>query len=148
MPSIWQNDCEMPEFPQLSGSAEADVLIIGGGLAGILAAYFLKSEGLDCIICEGGRICGGVTGLTTAKITAQHGLIYHKILESEGIGKAKLYLKANEKAVKKYAEFCKGIDCDYQVKTSYVYTLDDRKKLEKEAEALSKGNLRYTFSHR
>ena len=59
MPSIWQNDCEMPEFPQLSGNAEADVLIIGGGLAGILAAYFLKSEGLDCIICEGGRICGG-----------------------------------------------------------------------------------------
>lgn len=138
MDSIWMMDFQMPQFPKLEGNIQTDVLIIGGGITGILCAYFLQEKGIDYVLLEGKTICSGITKNTTAKITSQHGLIYHKILESEGIGKAKLYLKANEKAVKKYAELCKGIDCDYQVKTSYVYALDDRKKLEKEADALAK----------
>ncbi|MGN0514632.1 MAG: FAD-dependent oxidoreductase [Lachnospiraceae bacterium] len=138
MDSIWTMDFQMPQFPKLEGNIQTDVLIIGGGITGILCAYFLQEKGIDYVLFEGKTICSGITKNTTAKITSQHGLIYHKILESEGIEKAKLYLKANEKAVKKYAKLCEGIDCDYQVKTSYVYSLDDRKKLEKEADALEK----------
>lgn len=138
MDSIWMMDFQMPQFPKLEENIQTDVLIIGGGITGILCAYFLQEKGIDYILLEGKTICSGITKNTTAKITSQHGLIYHKILESEGIERAKLYLKANEKAVKKYAKLCESIDCDYQVKTSYVYTLDDRRKLEKEAEALSK----------
>ncbi|MBP0964140.1 MAG: FAD-dependent oxidoreductase [Oscillospiraceae bacterium] len=138
MPSIWQNDCEMPEFPQLSGNAEADVLIIGGGLAGILAAYFLKSEGLDCIVCEGGRICGGVTGLTTAKITAQHRLIYSRIAEEFDVKTAGKYLSANLIALDKYRSFCKGIDCNFEEKDSFIYSRNDRKKLDDELHILDR----------
>lgn len=138
MPSIWQNDCEMPEFPQLSGRAEADVLIIGGGLAGILAAYFLRSEGLDCIVCEGGRICGGVTGLTTAKITAQHRLIYSQIAEEFDVKTAGKYLSANLLALDKYRSFCKGIDCDFEEKDSFIYSQCSRIKLENELRILDK----------
>lgn len=138
MPSIWQNDNEMPEFPQLSGHAEADVLIIGGGLAGILAAYFLRSEGLDCIICEGGRICGGVTGLTTAKITAQHRLIYSRIAEEFDVKTAGKYLSANLLALDKYRSFCKGIDCDFEEKDSFIYSQSSRRKPENELRILDK----------
>lgn len=138
MPSIWQNDCEMPEFPQLSGRAEADVLIIGGGLAGILAAYFLRSEGLDCVVCEGGRICGGVTGLTTAKITAQHRLIYSRIAEEFDVKTAGKYLSANLLALDKYRSFCKGIDCDFEEKDSFIYSQSSRIKLENEMRILDK----------
>ncbi len=47
MESIWQKSTELPSFPKLSGSMDTDVLIIGGGIAGILTAYFLKQSGVN-----------------------------------------------------------------------------------------------------
>lgn len=138
MKSIWTEEAALPHFERLSGDVKTDVLIVGGGIAGILCAYFLKERGVDYMLAEGNTICSGVTGNTTAKITAQHGLIYHKLLKSMGTEKAKMYLDANRNAVKKYFELCSGMDCDFEEKTNYVYSVDDRKKLEQEAEALQK----------
>lgn len=136
MESIWSEHTELPHFERLEGDAETDVLIIGGGIAGILCAYFLRERGVDYLLVERDTICSGVTGRTTAKITAQHGLIYHKLLKSMGVEKAAMYLEANQNAVKKYFEICKNIHCNFEEKTNYVYSIDDRKKIEKEAEAL------------
>ncbi|MGN1184295.1 MAG: NAD(P)/FAD-dependent oxidoreductase, partial [Oliverpabstia sp.] len=112
-------------------------MIIGGGITGILCAYFLQEKGVDYVLVEGRTICSGVTPNTTAKITSQHGLIYQKLLKSYGAEKTSLYLKANQDALDKYREICKNISCDFQTRTAYVYSLDNRKKLEKEAEALA-----------
>lgn len=136
--SIWTENISLPQFKQLKGNKKTDVLIIGGGMAGILSAYFLEKAGVDYALVEGERICSGITGNTTAKITFQHGLIYQKLLKSLGIERARMYLDANQEAVQKYARLCRRIDCDYEEKYSYVYSLNNRKKLEDEAEALSK----------
>lgn len=138
MESIWQQTAELPQFPQLKGEAKTDVLIIGGGIAGILTAYFLKQSGVDCILVEKGRICGGTTAGTTAKVTFQHGLIYHKLLKSGGIETAQKYLQANRSAFEAYAELCGNIECDYEIRDNYVYSVSDRKKLEQELSALEK----------
>ena len=42
MLSLWEATAEMPEFPKLKGNIKTDVLIIGGGIAGILCGYKLK----------------------------------------------------------------------------------------------------------
>lgn len=138
MKSLWNENISRPDFPTMKNDIKTDVLIIGGGIAGILTAYFLQEKGVPYVLAEKDRICCGTTGNTTAKITFQHGLIYDKILRSEGAEKAKAYLQANRKAFEKYAELCKNIDCDYEIKDNYVYSLDDRKKLENEMNALSK----------
>lgn len=65
-------------------------------------------------------------------------MIYHKLLKSRGVDQASQYLKANQNAVREYARMCREIDCDFEYKTSYVYSIDDRRKLEQEEEALSK----------
>ena len=135
MESVWQKTASMPEFGCLQGEADTDVLIIGGGITGILCAYFLQERGIRYVLAEGRKICGGVTGNTTAKITAQHGLVYAKLLKAAGTERAKLYLEANQKAVRKYAELAEGISCDFEEKSAYVYSIDDRNKLEKEAKA-------------
>ncbi len=137
MESIWQKSVELPSFPKLNGDISTDVLIIGGGIAGILTAYFLKQNGVDCILVEKHRICSGTTGHTTAKITYQHGLIYHKLLKNGGTEKAQKYLAANLLAFNKYAELCGNIDCDYERKDNYVYSVGDREVLEREMAALS-----------
>lgn len=138
MESIWSEGITLPRFGRLEGSRKTDVLIIGGGLAGILCAWFLQKKGVDYILLEGGRICGGETGNTTAKITYQHGLLYNRILKQAGPERAKLYLEANKNALLKYTELCKRIDCDFETKTAYVYSVNNRRKLEKEADALEK----------
>ncbi len=138
MKSIWKENVALPQFEGLNGEASTDVLIIGGGMAGILTAYFLQKEGIDYILVEKGGICGGNTGNTTAKITFQHGLIYSKILESSGKDAAQIYLKANKTAFNEYVRLAENIDCDYEVKDNYVYSLNNKYKLESELGALRK----------
>ncbi len=137
MKSLWNETVTRRDFPTLEGDTETEVLIIGGGIAGILTAYFLQENGVPYILVEKDRICGETTGNTTAKITFQHGLIYHKLLKSYGPETAKMYLQANRAAFEKYAELCHDIDCEYEIKNNYVYVTDDRRKLDEELEALS-----------
>lgn len=138
MRSLWKATASLPEFPELVGDVRTDVLIIGGGIAGILTAYLLHEKGVRYVLVEKGRICSGTTGNTTAKITFQHGLIYDKILKSDGTEAARKYLAANRAAFDKYAELCGKTECDYEIKDNYVYSTNDRRKLEKEVEALEK----------
>ncbi len=138
MRSLWNETVTRPAFPTLESDTETDVLIIGGGIAGILTAYFLQQNDVPYILVEKDRICGGTTGNTTAKITFQHGLCYHKMLQSNGLERADMYLQANRMAFGKYAALCREIDCGYEIKNNYVYATDDRQKLEDEISALSK----------
>lgn len=138
MKSIWQQNTELPEFPELKKDIKTDVLIIGGGIAGILTAYFLQQNGINYILAEKEKICSGVTQNTTAKITFQHGLNYQKILKSFNKETAQLYLQANKAAFDKYAQLCKNIECGYEIKDNFVYSVNDRQKLENEISALDK----------
>ena len=82
MNSLWMATSNTPDFPQLLEDISTDVLVIGGGMAGLLTAYYLQQKGIDTVIVEKDKICSATTSGTTAKITAQHGLIYHKISKS------------------------------------------------------------------
>lgn len=144
MNSVWTRTAEHPDFDALKNESKnkqeikTDVLIIGGGITGILCAYFLQKSGIDYILVEANRICEGITKNTTAKITFQHGLIYDKLINEFGVEKAKLYLESNKSATGKFRTMCKSVDCDFEDKDSFVYSLDSRNKIEKEIKALEK----------
>lgn len=138
MNSVWTESVNMPYFDTLEGEVKTDVLIIGGGITGLLCAHFLEEKGVDYLLVEGRSICSGVTKNTTAKITVQHGLVYADLLKKAGIEKARMYLDANQKALEHYFALCRNIDCDLEERSNYVYSLDDRKKLEQEADSLLK----------
>ena len=138
MLSMWRDTAAMPEYGRLEGDVRTDVLVIGGGMAGILCAHFLRQAGVDCVLAEADRLCAGTTGNTTAKITSQHGLVYDGLLRRFGAEKAGMYLHANEAALARYRGMCREIDCGFEEKDAFVYSLDDRGKLEKELAALEK----------
>jgi glycine/D-amino acid oxidase-like deaminating enzyme len=138
MTSIWQENMTFPSFPTLRGDFHTDVLIIGGGIAGLLCARKLHDAGADYLLCEADTICSGITKNTTAKITSQHRLCYHKLFTKYGLTQAKYYLSANEAAVAEYQRLCATMDCNFTMQDHYVYSLTDRKKLEKELSALQK----------
>ncbi|MBD5169057.1 MAG: FAD-dependent oxidoreductase [Oscillibacter sp.] len=138
MESVWTKTASLPQFPPLEDDLKTDVLIIGGGITGILCTWMLRRRGVDCALIETGRLCGGTTGYTTAKITSQHGLIYHRLVREFGVDAARLYWQAQEAALGKYRELCREIDCDFQEKDNFVYSLDKRAELENEMEALER----------
>lgn len=136
MDSVWRKTAALPRFGALDRDIQTDVLVIGGGIAGILCAYLLKQAGVNCTMAEAGTICSGVTKNTTAKITVQHGLIYDKLIRTFGMDGARLYWQANRDALERYRALCRGIDCDFETQDSYVYALHDKRKLENELTAL------------
>lgn len=135
MKSIWSQTTSMPAFPRLEGDARTDILIIGGGIAGLLCAYELERAGADYLLVEAKKLCSGVTANTTAKVTAQHDILYQKLLPSLGVEKAKLYFQANQRAVERYRALCRDIDCDFREETSFVFARANTQKLERELEA-------------
>lgn len=138
MDSVWIQTARLPKFEPLQRDMKTDVLIIGGGMAGILCAWQLAQSGVNCILVEQDRLCSRITKNTTAKITVQHGLIFDKLIRMFGMDKAKCYLEANQAALEQYKTLCQTIDCDFEPQDSFVYSMDDRESVEQEAAALRK----------
>lgn len=136
--SIWAKGVELPRFPSMDGDMKTDVLIVGGGLAGLLCAYMLKQAGIDCVLIEADRICHGVTRNTTAKITSQHGLIYHKLMGKFGAEAARIYWQANEAAIAAYRSLAAQFPCDMEMRDNVVYSTESMKELDLEMKALDR----------
>lgn len=130
--AVWKESAQMPRFPQLQEDIHTDVLVIGGGLAGICCAWSLKRAGIDCVLIEANRLMSGVSGRTTAKITSQHGLIYSKLLRKYGSEAARLYWKANEDALNVIRHVASETDCDFMEQRNYLYQRDGTDILEQE----------------
>lgn len=126
MESIWSKTFEIKQCPPLEGDIQADVAVIGAGMAGILTAWQLERAGVHAVVLEADRIGGGQTENTTAKITAQHGMFCHAFLEKKGEETARSYAQANKAAVEEYKRIIRQekIDCDFQMCDAYVYSAD------------------------
>ncbi|MEY8752530.1 FAD-dependent oxidoreductase [Alkalicoccobacillus gibsonii] len=137
--TYWRKDAAMPAFDSLSESVNVDVAIIGGGISGLTTAYLLSQEGKKVALLEADRLCEGTTGHTTAKITAQHGAIYDEFVNHLGVGGAKTYYEANQRAVDFVRELVEehNIPCQFEMEDAYLYATTDQgvEKLRKEKEA-------------
>lgn len=146
--SVWTSTEKIRSFKTLHGDVKTDVLIVGGGICGLLCAYFLEQEGVDYMLVEKDAIGRGITQNTTAKITSQHGLVYHQLLHTVGRERAAQYLWANQKALQKYKELAENMECDFEEKIAGVYSREDRKKIEDEIRAVEELGFPAEFTER
>ena len=138
MKSLWTQQVKMPEFSKLQGDIKTDVLVVGGGIAGLLCAFELKNAGVDCVLIEADRIGSGTTMHTTAKLTSQHGLIYHKLARTMGDEVAKLYWQANEAGLKRIRELAQQYPCSFETKNNFIFSRANKKQLEEEMYVLQR----------
>jgi len=122
-PRTYWREIELPTFDKLNEDIQVDVAIVGAGITGITAANILSQAGVKIALLEAGGVLNGTTGHTTAKLTAQHGLIYDELISHFGEDKARLYYESQTKAM----EFVegKGIDCDFSRQDAFVYSYTD-----------------------
>ncbi|SDJ68817.1 FAD-dependent oxidoreductase [Sediminibacillus albus] len=137
--SLWRETVKIPDFPRLRSNLEVDIGIVGGGITGITAAYLLAKEGYKIALMDAGKLLEGTTGNTTAKITAQHGLIYDELIQQFGEDTAELYYQFNQEAMELIEELIDihQIECGFSQEDAYIYTassqLVDTLKKEKQA---------------
>lgn len=148
MESIWTNNTGKKDFEVLSGNQKTDTVVIGGGMAGVLTAYYLQQVGVPVIVLEANRVGSGQTRKTTAKITSQHNLIYEKLLRVFGKEKAIHYARANEKAIDAYEQLIEKekIDCGFVRCSSFLFSRTGEELLRAEEKAAEQLHLpvRYT----
>ncbi len=135
--TVW-DDTLMPRFPELSGDAECDVLVIGGGLCGLLCAHYLTSAGANVLVCEANRICSAVTPRSTAMVTVGQNVLYRDIMKSFGADIASRVIGARMWAVNEYRALTKELGARCDVTDFSLFTADGSSKLEREYESLSR----------
>ena len=91
-------------YPKLEENINVDILIIGAGISGLHAAYELLPYSNDIVIVDQNHIYQNTTSSTTAKITYQHGYIYHDLIKKHGLENARLYKDFNELGLRRIEE--------------------------------------------
>lgn len=137
--SYWLDNSTSLDLPTLKGDISCDVVIIGGGIAGLTMAYKLTKAGLKTVVLEKNTIASGTTGGATGKVTTQHGLIYAELVQRFGKTLARRYAALCQKAFDDIRALInsEGVACDWRTADSYVYTTEYKNlaELKREAEA-------------
>ncbi|HEX3767925.1 MAG TPA: FAD-dependent oxidoreductase, partial [Puia sp.] len=140
-------DSSLPtqKFEPLKESITTDVVIVGGGLAGLSTAYCLASKGLKVVVVEDGEIGSGETGRTTAQLVTAYDDRYYHLASLFGEKNTKLIAESHKKAIdfveKTIAK--EHIHCDFERLNGYLFlhTNDDKDSLKKELEAATKAGI-------
>jgi glycine/D-amino acid oxidase-like deaminating enzyme/nitrite reductase/ring-hydroxylating ferredoxin subunit len=147
--SYWMDTTTASSFPALTKPAEADVVVIGAGIAGIATAWELSRTGRSVVLVEADRVAAGVTGYTTAKLTALHGQIYANLRKSFGTDGARLYAQSQQQAVEHVARTAHELDisCELERRPAVTYAElpEHAEDLQAEAEAAREAGLPATY---
>ncbi|MFH9613512.1 FAD-dependent oxidoreductase [Streptomyces pratensis] len=147
--SFWMTTAPGTPWPALEADASADVVVIGAGMAGLSTAWELTAAGRKVIVLEADRVAAGVTGYTTAKLTAAHSLVYERLRRTRGRDSARRYAGSQQAAVERVASVAAelGVDCDFERASALTFTTDpgERAAFEAEADAAAEAGLDADF---
>lgn len=114
-------------YPDLRGTVEADVAIVGGGLSGVGAAYALRDSGAEVVLIEARTIASGASGRNAGFILAGPAMPFGQVCELLGLEEAcrvwRLTLDNNRLMADLVDEY--RIDCDYLRRGSMSLAISD-----------------------
>ena len=106
--SLWLAGRPGPEHGPLRGEIAADVVVVGGGIAGVTTALRLQREGVRVVLLEAVAIGCGVSGNTSAKVSALQGTTLSTIVSRHGTEAGEVYAAASASAVQDVAALRRG----------------------------------------
>ncbi|NBH08812.1 FAD-binding oxidoreductase, partial [Amycolatopsis sp. SID8362] len=148
--SLWVETAPAPDRTGVPVPESADVAVLGAGIAGLTTALLLARGGRSVVVLEAARVAAGVSGHTTAKVSAQHGAKYADLTSRHGAGAAKAYAATQAAATEWIAATAAelGIECGFTRADSYVYTTREKtvESLKREAGAAAAAGLPASYT--
>ncbi|HTF05954.1 MAG TPA: FAD-dependent oxidoreductase [Bacteroidia bacterium] len=133
---------------KLTTSLETDVVVVGGGIAGVSVAYNLARHGIRVVLVEDGNIGSGETGRTSAHLVSALDDRYYDLETMYGEESTKLIAESHSRAIDFIESVIEteGIDCDFERVSGYLFLHKNDKpdSLMKEYVAAQKAGLDVT----
>jgi glycine/D-amino acid oxidase-like deaminating enzyme/nitrite reductase/ring-hydroxylating ferredoxin subunit len=145
--SVWQEQVAVAGFPTVQGAIEADVVIIGAGLTGLLTASRLTAAGKKVVVLERARVGSGTSGYTTAHVTALLDGSYADITSKFGKAGAQLAARSVMQAIDELEMHARSLGTTFARRTAYHYAHDKNAiaELREECEAARTAGLATQF---
>jgi NAD(P)H-nitrite reductase large subunit len=126
--SLWTVSAPARRYPSMQGDLEVDVVVIGGGIAGLTTAYLLKQEGKKVAVVEMHRLLTGQTGQTTAHLTELLDTPYATLASDFGEKGARMAAESTRAAIEQIAGLVERlrISCGFQRLPAYRYAETER----------------------
>jgi glycine/D-amino acid oxidase-like deaminating enzyme/nitrite reductase/ring-hydroxylating ferredoxin subunit len=136
--SLWLDKTERPRYPELALDDQADVVVVGAGIAGLTTGVQLARAGKRVIVVDRRNVGAVTTGNTTAKATVLHGLRYARIIRKHDIETARAYAAANSEGLRWLLTEARLADAHVETLPAYTYVTDARlvQKVEDEVAGL------------
>ena len=128
--SLWLATSSEGSYPSLAGQIDCDVAVLGGGIAGLTTALLLKRDGANVVVLEARRVGSGVTGTTTAKLSALQQTVYNQLHRRHSAETAAVYAQASTAGVELVADLAASerIDGDLERRPAFTYAADARER--------------------
>jgi glycine/D-amino acid oxidase-like deaminating enzyme/nitrite reductase/ring-hydroxylating ferredoxin subunit len=140
--SLWQSDVQLPSFVALQRNCEADVAVIGAGIAGVTAAMSLQRAGRRVVLIEARTVGSGETGHTTAHLTELIDARYHVLESKFGRAGARRAGESTRAAIDRIetlaAELAPAAGFERVPEYLYAETDEQRRELEQELASLQR----------
>ena len=121
--SLWMAEVDLALRPALAADAEADVCVVGAGIAGLTTAYLLAREGRTVVVIDDGAVAGGESSRTTAHLVSAVDDRFFELERLHGEKGARLAAESHAAAVDAIERIARelGIDCDFERLDGYLF---------------------------
>lgn len=147
--SVWMDIRDDMLRPPLAENAEADVCIVGAGIAGMSAAYELSKVGKRVIVLDDGPIAGGETCRTTAHLSNAFDDRFTELERLFGEEWSRLTAESHTAAIDRMETIAaeERIDCQFRRVPGYLFAGagTSRAHLEEECAAAKRAGLDATL---
>src|SRR5436190_8165858 len=120
---VWIDDTPIRKFPKLQRNLSADVLVVGAGITGVMAAYLLKKAGSTVALIERERVASIDTCHTTAHLTYVTDVELQQLVRNFGKDHAQAAWDAGADAIDEIETIVEeeGIECEFTRVPAYMH---------------------------
>jgi glycine/D-amino acid oxidase-like deaminating enzyme/nitrite reductase/ring-hydroxylating ferredoxin subunit len=141
----WRAHAQVPELAPLAADVQADVCVIGAGVAGLTTAYLLARRGVKVVVLEANALGAGETGHTTAHLSSALDDRYAVLERIYGAPWTRLAAESHAAAIDRINGNVEAekIDCDFERVDGYLFRPSDQSTdiLDRELEACRRAGL-------
>ena len=143
--SFWQGTSHDTRFPALNENLEADAIIIGGGITGIMTAMKLSEAGKKVVVLEAMRVGRGTTGCSTGNLHVIPDQNLFSIKEKWGKKTTSAVVESRSAMIDEIEAVIARYDlsCGFFRRPHYIFALDEQQAhhLEQERHAALEAGL-------